>query len=50
MMPFGVPSKVPEMPALSAAQADDIHAYLIDRAWAAYRQQHGAAANLSGLR
>lgn len=40
MMPFGVPSKVPAMPALSAAEADDIHAYVIDRAWAAYNDEH----------
>ncbi len=40
MMPFGVASKVPAMPALTSAEADDIHAYVIDRAWAAYRQQH----------
>ncbi len=37
MMPFGVPSKVPAMPALTPAEADAIHAYVIDRAWAAYR-------------
>ncbi len=42
MMPFGVASKVPAMPALSAAEADDIHAYVIDRAWAAYNAQEGA--------
>ena len=39
MMPFGVPSSVPAMPALSVAEADDIHAYVIDRAWAAYVAQ-----------
>jgi len=43
MMPFGIPSKVPAMPALSAAEADDIHAYVIDCAWAAYRQQRVSA-------
>ena len=45
MMPFGVPSKVPAMSALSPADADDIHAYVIDRAWAAYDEQqcHGAS-------
>lgn len=43
MMPFGVPSKVPAMPALSPAEADDIHAYVIDRAWAAYRHSRGSA-------
>jgi quinohemoprotein ethanol dehydrogenase len=37
MMPFGVPSKVPAMPALTPAEADAIHAYVIDRDWAAYR-------------
>lgn len=40
MMPFGVPSKVPAMPALTVSEAQDIHAYVIDRAWAAYKQQH----------
>jgi len=39
MMPFGVPSAVPAMPALSASEADDIHAYVIDRAWAAFEEQ-----------
>jgi quinohemoprotein ethanol dehydrogenase len=39
MMPFGVPTAVPSMPALSASEADDIHAYVIDRAWAAYDEQ-----------
>jgi quinohemoprotein ethanol dehydrogenase len=40
MMPFGVPTKVPAIPALSAAEADDIHAYVIDRAWAAFSAHH----------
>ena len=40
MMPFGVPSQVPAMEALSVAEADDIHAYVLDCAWRAYRQQH----------
>lgn len=40
MMPFGVASKVPAMPALTASEAEDIHAYVIDRAWAAYQRQH----------
>jgi hypothetical protein len=31
-----VPSKVPVMSALSTAEADEIHAYVIDRARAAY--------------
>jgi quinohemoprotein ethanol dehydrogenase len=44
MMPFGVPSKVPAMRALSKAEADDIHAYVIDRAWAAYKEQQSTAA------
>ncbi len=39
MMPFGVPAAVPAMPALSISEADDIHAYVIDRAWAAYEEQ-----------
>ena len=47
MMPFGVPSKVPAMPALSPAEADDIHAYVIDRAWAAYKLEHGSAGESS---
>ena len=29
-------------PAMTPAQADDIHAYVIDRAWAAYKSQHRA--------
>ena len=45
MMPFGVPSKVPAMPALSTAEADDIHAYVIDRAWAAYGNLQRAKTN-----
>lgn len=40
MMPFGVPTKVPAIPALSTAEADDIHAYVIDRAWAAFSAHH----------
>jgi hypothetical protein len=27
---------------MTPAQADDIHAYVIDRAWAAYKSQHQA--------
>jgi quinohemoprotein ethanol dehydrogenase len=41
MMPFGidpVPAADPMTP-MTAAQADDIHAYVIDRAWAAYDAQ-----------
>ena len=44
MMPFGVPSSVPAMAALTPAEADDIHAYVIDRAQAAYDQQHRVSA------
>jgi quinohemoprotein ethanol dehydrogenase len=43
MMPFGVPSDVPAMPALTPQEADDIHAYLIDCAWDAYRKQGNAS-------
>jgi len=43
MMPFGVPSSVPAMPALSVSEADDIHAYVIDRGWAAYTAQSQSA-------
>jgi cytochrome c len=45
MMPFGVPSKVPVRSALSPAEADDIHAYVIDREWAAYAQEQRAASH-----
>jgi quinohemoprotein ethanol dehydrogenase len=45
MMPFGVAWKVPAMTALTPADADDIHAYVIDRAWAAYRQQSTSTAD-----
>jgi quinohemoprotein ethanol dehydrogenase len=41
MMPFGVAWKTPEIAALTKADADDIHAYVIDRAWAAYNAQKG---------
>ena len=42
MLPFGVAHAVPAMAALNIQDADDIHAYVIDRAWAAYRAQHMA--------
>jgi quinohemoprotein ethanol dehydrogenase len=42
MLAFGVARKVPEMTALSVQDADDIHAYVIDREWAAYRNQQTA--------
>ena len=42
MLPFGAPIAVPETPAMTAQQAEDIHAWVIDRAWAAYQAQHGA--------
>jgi hypothetical protein len=42
VLPFGVPHAVPAMVALSVQDADDIHAYMIDRAWAAYRAQQTA--------
>ena len=39
MLAFGVAAATPATPALTASDADDIHAYVIDRAWAAYDQQ-----------
>jgi quinohemoprotein ethanol dehydrogenase len=42
MMPFAQPMAVPPTPALTQSEADDIHAYAIDRAWAAYEQQQRA--------
>jgi quinohemoprotein ethanol dehydrogenase len=39
MPAFGVPMQVPSIPALTAAEADDLHAYVIDRAWDAFRAQ-----------
>lgn len=42
MPSFAAPTTVPPTPAMTAAQADDIHAYVIDRAWAAYRAQQAA--------
>jgi hypothetical protein len=43
MMPFGVASTVPVMAALTPAEADAIHAYVIDRAQAAYDGQQGGS-------
>jgi hypothetical protein len=43
MMPFGVASKVPVMAGLTPAEADAIHAYVIDRARAAYDEQRRSA-------
>jgi quinohemoprotein ethanol dehydrogenase len=46
MMPFGVAIKFPAISALSTSEADDLHAYAIDRAWATYdEQQHVRAAH-----
>jgi hypothetical protein len=45
MLAFGVPHAAPEMAALSVQDADDIHAYVIDRAWAAYRNQAAGTAH-----
>ncbi len=39
MMPFGVPSTTPVRPALNPADADAIHAYVIEREWAAFEQE-----------
>jgi len=39
MLAFGVPLQVPAIPALTAAEADDLHAYVIDRAWDAFNAQ-----------
>ena len=43
MLSFAKPITFPQTPAMTPAQAEDIHAYVIDRAWAAYDSQHGAA-------
>jgi quinohemoprotein ethanol dehydrogenase len=40
MLPFASPIAIPATPALTQSEADDIYAYVIDRAWAAYEQQH----------
>jgi len=43
MLAFGEPHHAPEMTALTQQDADDILAFVIDRAWAAYNaQQHRA--------
>lgn len=43
MMPYGGKVPAPEpTPSLSPQQADDIHAFVIDRAWAAYNEQDAA--------
>jgi quinohemoprotein ethanol dehydrogenase len=39
MLSFGVAAATPATPALTASDANDIHAYVIDRAWAAYGEQ-----------
>ena len=45
MIAFGVPIKIPAIPALTAAEADDLHAYVIDQSWAAFNgQQRGKPA------
>jgi len=36
--------EIPPTPAMTAGQADDIRAYVIDRAWALYQLQQKAAA------
>jgi hypothetical protein len=42
MLPLWITSKTAAQPALSAADAEDIHACIIDRAGVAYTQQHKA--------
>ena len=44
MLPFAAPMEIPPTPAMTAGQADDIRAYVIDRAWALYQLQQKAAA------
>jgi quinohemoprotein ethanol dehydrogenase len=44
MLSFASPRAIPPTPAMTQAEADDIHAYVIDRAWAAYNSQQAAAA------
>jgi len=41
MIAFGLPIRVPAIPALTVTEADDLHAYVIDRSWAAYNGQRG---------
>ena len=44
MLAFGEPRDIPEMTALTPRDADDILAFAVDRAWAAYdAQEHRAA-------
>jgi len=43
MLSFASARAIPPTPAMTEAQADDIHAYVIDRAWAAYNTQRAAA-------
>jgi hypothetical protein len=38
MLPFGVDQHFPEVAKLSPRQADAIHAYVIDEAWRAYKE------------
>jgi quinohemoprotein ethanol dehydrogenase len=44
MLAFGVPSETPARTALTPADADAIHAYVIDRSWAAYLREQGSGA------
>ena len=39
MMGFGEPLHYPEMDALTVADADDIHAFVIAQSWEAYNAQ-----------
>jgi quinohemoprotein ethanol dehydrogenase len=43
MLSFAAPIEIPPTPAMTVSQADDIHAYVIDRAWAAYERQRKAS-------
>ncbi len=42
MLSFAAPIVFPATPAMTIAQVDDIHAYVIERASAAYASQHRA--------
>jgi len=44
MLSFASARTIPPTPAMTQAEADDIHAYVIDRAWAAYNAQRDAPA------
>jgi hypothetical protein len=44
MLSFASARTIPPTPAMTPAEADDIHAYVIDRAWAAYNVQRDAPA------